>query len=80
MEIVADGIEQLGLGSPLHHMDDSLFPRRLAGELRVAVGIVEIFGDGGAFGDVGTVIKLQDRQHTGWILFQKIRLLVLGGD
>src|SRR5439155_15192855 len=68
MEVVADSVEQFGFRPLLHHMDDCLFPRRLTGEPRVAVQIIEIFGDGGGFGDVSAVIDLFFRQKTAYDL------------
>ncbi len=68
VEIDADGIDQLGLGAPLHHMDHRLLARRDPGQGRVPVEIVEIFGDGGGFGDERAIVELEHRQHAGAVL------------
>jgi hypothetical protein len=46
VEIDAHGVDELVVGTFLHHVDQSLLPWRLACENRISIKIIEIFGDG----------------------------------
>ncbi len=80
MEIIVDRLEQQYLDAALHHVDQRFLARRGAGQHGLAVEIVEILGDRGAFRDRQPVIQHQHRRLADRVHREEAGLLLLGGD
>ena len=77
MEVDADRVEQLQLGTPAHHVDQALLARRAAGQCRPAVERVQVLGDRGALGDERPVVEFEHRQRARVVPGEECGRLVL---
>ena len=79
MEVCRGGIEQVRLGAAVHHMDKRALTRRMAGQDRLAIEMIEVLGDRRTFGDVNAVFEFEHRDCAGRNSGEKFGALVLAG-
>jgi hypothetical protein len=76
VEVGSDSVKQIGLGTALHHVDETAVPRVATGQDWLAVEVVDVLRDRRALGDV-SAIELEHRHCSRRIPCQKLRTLVL---
>ncbi len=79
MEVCRSRIEQVRLGAAMQHVDKRALTRRLAGQDRLAIEMIEVLGDRRTFGDVNAVLELEHRDCAGRIPGEEFGALVLAG-
>jgi hypothetical protein len=73
MEVDTDRVEQFELGGLAHHVDQAIFERCPAGKRWCSVERIELFGNGRALGNEGSVVEFEHRHGARLILLRDER-------